>query len=279
MFTAPWCAPCKPVARALARARAAVSVGRGFAEVGRRRASPRRGMRFGVLTLPTVVILRDDEAMTVIDGARRRGDYERALEEVLPAAGGDARRRLSPPRSGRSRRTRAARASPRAARSPRRSRGRPRSRRRRAGRARGRSRSGRPSARAMWPASRARPSEMSSIACATRARRRPSVEPERRPHVGSTSRNAAPAAPSGPVTTSRSPGRAPPRPGTRSERPSAVTLSATSSARGRVAADDRHAGLRDPLVELEDVLDAASTPARRARRRAPRARRPTPRGR
>ena len=32
-----------------------------------------------------------------------------------------------------------------------------------------------------------------------------------------------PAAPSGPVTTSRSPGVAPPRPGTRSERPSAVT--------------------------------------------------------
>ena len=36
-------------------------------------------------------------------------------------------------------------------------------------------------------------------------------------------RNAAPAAPSGPVTTSTSPGTAPARPGTRSERPRAVT--------------------------------------------------------
>ena len=51
------------------------------------------------------------------------------------------------------------------------------------------------------------------------------VEPERRPRRSAVLRNAAPAAPSGPVTTSRSPGRAPPRPGTRSERPSAVTLS------------------------------------------------------
>ena len=36
------------------------------------------------------MILRDDEAVTVLDGARcERGDYERALEEVLPAAGGN----------------------------------------------------------------------------------------------------------------------------------------------------------------------------------------------
>jgi thioredoxin-like negative regulator of GroEL len=47
-------------------------------------------MRYGVLTLPTVVILRDDETVKLIDGARPRADYERALEEVLPAAGGDA---------------------------------------------------------------------------------------------------------------------------------------------------------------------------------------------
>ena len=66
MFTAPWCAPCKPVARALAELAPRFPSAR-FAEVD-----------------------VDDEAIAVIDGARPRADYERALEEVLPAAGGDA---------------------------------------------------------------------------------------------------------------------------------------------------------------------------------------------
>ena len=68
-------------------------------------------------------------------------------------------------------------------------------------------------------------------------------------------RNAAPAAPSGPVTTSMSPGRAPARPGTRSLRPSAVTLMHDDGRRGRVAADDRDAGLGDPFVEREHVVE------------------------
>ena len=88
MFTAPWCAPCKPVARALAELAPRFPSAR-FAEVDVDD-EPESAMRFGVLTLPTVVILRDDEAIAVIDGARPRADYERALEEVLPAAGGDA---------------------------------------------------------------------------------------------------------------------------------------------------------------------------------------------
>ena len=44
------------------------------------------------------------------------------------------------------------------------------------------------------------------------------------------SRKATPAAPSGPVTTSMSPGHAPARPGTRTLRPSAVTETTTRSA-------------------------------------------------
>jgi thioredoxin 1 len=88
MFTAPWCAPCKPVKRALDELAPKFPSVR-FAEVDVDN-EPETGMRFGVLTLPTVVILRDDEAVSVIDGARPRADYERALEEVLPAAGGDA---------------------------------------------------------------------------------------------------------------------------------------------------------------------------------------------
>jgi thioredoxin 1 len=88
LFTAPWCGPCKPVARALAELAPHYPDAR-FGEVDVD-AEPETGMRFGVLTLPTVVILRDGEAVRVIDGARPRRDYERALEEVLPAAGGDA---------------------------------------------------------------------------------------------------------------------------------------------------------------------------------------------
>jgi thioredoxin 1 len=88
LFTAPWCAPCKPVKRALDElAPRFPSVRFGEVDVD---AEPETGMQFGVLTLPTVVILRDDEAVQVIDGARPRRDYERALEEVLPTTGGDA---------------------------------------------------------------------------------------------------------------------------------------------------------------------------------------------
>ena len=90
-------------------------------------------------------------------------------------------------------------------------------------------------------------------------------------------RKAAPAAPSGPVTTSMSPGIAPARPGTRSERPIAVTASTSCGALGRVAAGDRDAGLVQALVQLDHVVqlelggsgerDEQRQRARRRRRR------------
>ena len=86
-FTAPWCGPCKPVAAILAELATRYPQVR-FGEVDVD-AEPETGMRFGVLTLPTVVILRDDEPVQVIDGARGRAEYERALAEVVPAAGLD----------------------------------------------------------------------------------------------------------------------------------------------------------------------------------------------
>ena len=101
---------------------------------------------------------------------------------------------------------------------------------------------------------------MSSSACARRARARPSA----RRSGGRTyepARNAAPAPPSGPVTTSTSPGSAPARPGTRSLRPSAVTEMSDRAGRGRVAADDRHARLGDPLVERDHGRRLACSPA------------------
>jgi thioredoxin 1 len=86
-FTAPWCGPCKPVEALLAEL-APRYPGVRFSKVDVD-AEPETGMRFGVLALPTVVILRDDEPVVVLDGARKRGDYERALAEVVPAAGLD----------------------------------------------------------------------------------------------------------------------------------------------------------------------------------------------
>jgi thioredoxin len=90
-FTAPWCGPCKPVEALLAELAPRYPEVR-FSKVDVD-AEPETGMRFGVLALPTVVILRDDEPVAIIDGARKRADYERALAEVVPPAGresGDA---------------------------------------------------------------------------------------------------------------------------------------------------------------------------------------------
>ena len=101
------------------------------------------------------------------------------------------------------------------------------------------------------------------MACAVRPRRRALGEAQRRADVARRPRNAAPAPPSGPVTTSTSPGCAPARPGTRSERPTRRHAEHDLRRGGRVAADDRDAGLGHAAVQLEHVVDA-----RLARRRA-----------
>jgi thioredoxin 1 len=83
-FTAPWCAPCKPV-EAILHELEPNYPGVRFSKVDVD-AEPETGMRFGVLTLPTVVVLRDDEPVAILDGARKRAEYERVLAEVVPAA-------------------------------------------------------------------------------------------------------------------------------------------------------------------------------------------------
>ncbi|MBD0337944.1 MAG: thiol reductase thioredoxin [Thermoleophilia bacterium] len=82
-FTAPWCGPCKPVARALAElAPSFPEVA--FAEIDVD-ADVEAGVRHDVLVLPTVLVLRDGEVIARLDGARGRDDYERTLREVVPA--------------------------------------------------------------------------------------------------------------------------------------------------------------------------------------------------
>jgi thioredoxin-like negative regulator of GroEL len=82
-FTAPWCGPCKPVEAALRDLAESLPFELVVVDLD---ASPEIGARYGVLALPTVVIERDGEVVSTLDGARRRGDYERALREVIPAA-------------------------------------------------------------------------------------------------------------------------------------------------------------------------------------------------
>ena len=129
---------------------------------------------------------------------------------------------------------------PRAARSPRRSRGRRRSAPGASGTRSSSTTTRQPERAAMWPASRGE--AVGEVEHRVARAREPAalLEPERRPDVGAASRKRArPAAAERAGDDEQSPGRAPPRPGTRSERPSAVTLRTSRSARGRVAADDR----------------------------------------
>ena len=83
-FTAPWCRPCGTVERILDNLAAAYAHA-DFVKVDVD-AHPELGARFGVLALPTVVLVRDGGPVATIEGARRRETYERALAEVVPAA-------------------------------------------------------------------------------------------------------------------------------------------------------------------------------------------------
>jgi thiol-disulfide isomerase/thioredoxin len=79
-FTAPWCAPCKAVTRALGELAPA------YPQVEFSEVDVDAEPTSDVLALPTVLVLRDGEVVARLEGARRRRDYERALAEVLPAA-------------------------------------------------------------------------------------------------------------------------------------------------------------------------------------------------
>jgi thioredoxin 1 len=78
-FTAPWCGPCKSVARSLAELAPA------YPDVEFSEVDIDAEPTAEVLALPTVLVFRDGEVVARLEGARRLRDYERALAEVLPA--------------------------------------------------------------------------------------------------------------------------------------------------------------------------------------------------
>ena len=81
-FWAPWCKPCKAIEPLLE----AIAGERG-AELVRLNVDEHIGVpgRYGVLSLPTVMLFVDGEPKATVVGARPRSQFERAFEEWLPS--------------------------------------------------------------------------------------------------------------------------------------------------------------------------------------------------
>ena len=80
-FWAPWCKPCKAIEPLLE----GIAADRGVAlvrlNIDEHLAVPGR---YGVLSLPTVILFADGEPRATVVGARPRGHFERAFEDWLP---------------------------------------------------------------------------------------------------------------------------------------------------------------------------------------------------
>lgn len=81
-FWAPWCGPCQmvgPIIDELATEYA------GRAKVGKVDVDQAVGVasRFGVQSIPTVMVFQGGQSVQALIGARRKGDYKTALDGVL----------------------------------------------------------------------------------------------------------------------------------------------------------------------------------------------------
>jgi thioredoxin 1 len=82
-FWAPWCKPCKALEPVLDALASRIRVERVNADE-----DPDTAARYDVLSLPTVVLLVDDEPRGTVVGVRSLDYFEAWLGEMLPASEG-----------------------------------------------------------------------------------------------------------------------------------------------------------------------------------------------
>jgi thioredoxin 1 len=88
-FWAPWCGPCHAITPVLQSLEDEAGARLVFAKVNIDE-NPVAASRYGVLSIPTVILFADGEPKEAVLGARPRSHYEQALRKVLPAPELDA---------------------------------------------------------------------------------------------------------------------------------------------------------------------------------------------
>ena len=83
-FTAPWCRPCKAIEPILEALAADHGLGLVRLDIDEHIGVP---SRYGVLSLPTVILFEGGEARATVVGARPRSHFERAFAEWLVPPG------------------------------------------------------------------------------------------------------------------------------------------------------------------------------------------------
>ena len=81
-FWAPWCRPCKAIRPILEELEGEVKGRVGFVGVDIDD-YPEVASRYDVLSIPTVILFQDGEAMEVVDGARPANHFRKAFASYL----------------------------------------------------------------------------------------------------------------------------------------------------------------------------------------------------